>query len=166
MKMPSNWMSQGAWTLVPKWVKLQEKMRELIFVILGVLALFLSTLVAVAELPVELVEVGMSHAAVLRELGPAQKKIEFETKREELWEYPSGIVRFRNGRVVVVEATAATKAMTADMVELDRRPEEPSLSSKTPRQTTVEDILNEVMLRTDASGASSKVSASRKLRRR
>jgi hypothetical protein len=102
---------------------------------------------AFARLPVPELRIGMSYSEVAALLGPADEKVERETKREELWRYSHTDALFRNGRVVSWHRVGRE----ADIAEANAALPIPGhLSAKAQaakekeRRIPLTDILNEV----------------------
>ena len=98
---------------------------------------------------------------ILSRWGAPKEKIEYESKREELWLYERARVLFRNGKVMEVrylDAEDQTKvAARPIMVDHGGKDSAALLRGEQPGKSVVEDILSEIMLGTTQQGGKAEV---------
>jgi len=113
-----------------------------------------------AERRLPMLELGMTHAELIKLWGAPEEKIEYETKREELWNYSVGAVRFRAGKVVWWKQgqqvyDAAHRHTTGDERDLiAAAADKQGTGTGTGEDVEVEEILNEIMKEVPAKGSS------------
>ena len=99
----------------------------------------------------KVLEIGMNYQDVTQAFGDPVEKMEYESKREEVWKYPEAEIRFSKGRIKgVVLSGEILQENSKPMSPLDALlAEAPAGAGASGDASTVEDILTEIMLTED-----------------
>jgi hypothetical protein len=91
-----------------------------------------------------IIAAGMSFQQVLKAVGPAPEKVEYESSRKNIWHYSDGQVLFREGRVVKVELPNmdVASALLPESVSVPVKVSEPKISKESER--VLLEILKEI----------------------